>query len=481
MDKTDPEHQPLTDNIHYIDLSPISSTYLSINPNMRIIRSIFNIAVATGLTATAASCSSDSIDAPEAVQGYSPDTQLVINLAIPQGETLAPDPQSRAGQQPTANECAINSLRFIAFDTSTGTVVNRELPIPSTMPVNPDRTAVYEIKSVPAGTYRAYLVGNLDRNVADVTSEEELKQAIMDFSTDLPTAGNLPMVYEPSGNLTIAATGADNPRVVDMSMKFACSKVRINLIFDRNYDPRGEHLLDGFGIRLTGVKAVNVPQKAYVISRHEETFPMRDIPLSGLYYNDYTETPGNINSGDADVITAHGGSGTAPSAGSDKWLWQTTLYLPEHYFSDTADAGRIEIEGYLTDLNGNGNAVKCTYTMPLTESGDDNGKSFPRGMYFEYIGKITDIGTNAELDATVAVRDWTEMTLPADFIHTYLKLSKSEADISSLEDDFITYETDGRGNVGFECTTVLDGKPAVVLADMDRQTPTASCSGSIPP
>ena len=428
-----------------------------------ILRSLAAGVLALGVT----SCCSDDLEAPASESGYSSDAQLVINLAVPESMETS-DAATRAEQTPTADECRINSLRFIAFSANGTPVVNRTLLAPAEMPVADDHTATYEIGDLRQGDYKIYLVANLDSYVKDVKSESELRQIVMDLGEEHELeAGNLPMVYDPGDALlTIPEASATNPAVATLSMQFACVKVRYNLLFDNS--SFSKDIFGSNGLTVKSGTAANVSTKAYLLANPSSPLTdSRSFTAAGLNYGSWTENQNNASRSDADVISVSGSGSDTPSSAA-KWAYQGTLYLPERYAKESADQSRLDIQAAVTDAQGNGGKVRCAYTIPLGPSDGDSSLDLPRGAYYEVIAKIKTLG-EAELDATVVKKDWMSTVISADMVHTYLTLSKTALSVTSLEDDFLTYQTDGRGDVKFECVTKLpvSGTNAAIIPVID--------------
>ena len=71
------------------------------------------------------------------------------------------------------------------------------------------------------------------------------------------------------------------------------------------------------------------------------------------------------------------------------------------------------------------------------------------------------------LNCNVSVEDWTPVTIDADFSHTTLWVNKTSAQITSIEEDSISYKSNWV-NVEFGCDAIVDGKPLVVVDKRDE-------------
>lgn len=139
--------------------------------------------------------------------------------------------------------------------------------------------------------------------------------------------------------------------------------------------------------------------------------------------------------------------------------FQGTYYLPERYIAEASQQSTLKVNG---SVNGN---IENYYKIKLGHRQDESSTSkevptFPRGTYYEIIGKIKSLG-NMTLNCNVSVEDWTPVTIDADFSHTTLWVNKTSAQITSIEEDSISYKSNWV-NVEFGCDAIVDGKPLVV-------------------
>lgn len=414
---------------------------------IRFHRHITSAFATIALAAMMAGCAQEDLDAPQPDYGDG-DAQLVIDLAVPQ--SIATQSRSASTEaDPSAAECGINDLRIIAFSTDGGTpCINRSLIAPSKMQVSPNGTVTYQIDNLAKGSYRIYIVANLDELTRGITTEADLKKVLINTDASHPLqAGNLPMVYDPgNGSVSIPEAGKGSDVRLTLSMKFACVKVRYNLVFDKKFN---SDIFGNNGMVINSVTADNVPNAAYLVTNTATNPATRNgVKIQGAHYPAYSENQANASARNADVITVSGTAAARPSDTSH-WVYQGTIYLPERY--DTSKPITFNIGATVTDSKGADGNVTCRYTLPL---GDTDTKLFPRGAYYEIIAKITTLG-DAELKASIIKKDWEEQTLSADMIHTTLSLSKTTARVTSLEQDSIVYSTDGATAPTFECATLL--------------------------
>lgn len=394
-------------------------------------------------------CADSIFDAPEAEGGsYDDGTQLVLTVAMPQA-TRAGDDSGRVDA--TEQECKINSLRLIAF--APGVVENRILA--SGNQIISDKTSqTFTLKGLRPGDYSIYVMANIpDALVSGINSEDQLKKVILDYTSQLPEPGNLPMIYEPTAGTTIPAEGTKNPTVHELSMKFACVKVRYNIIFDKSIAGVAD-LFGANGLKIKDASLQQVSTKSSLVTDESKLYDVRSLVASGKYFDNYSKVDANAN-GKNDVVSASGNAVASPSDPTAKWLWQGTVYLPERYAAEASQQTRLDINAFVCGKDGKEGSVRNKYSIALGGyDGAPDAKTLPRDTYYEVIGTVKTLGT-AELNTRVVARSWSESVLPADFVHTYLKLSKTRLSVESLLNDELAYETDGRGNIEIKCESTI--------------------------
>ena len=90
------------------------------------------------------------------------------------------------------------------------------------------------------------------------------------------------------------------------------------------------------------------------------------------------------------------------------------------------------------------------------ESSTSEVPTFPRGTYYEIVGRIKSLG-NIDLDCVVGVKPWELAEVDADFTHTTLWVSKTSAEVKSLQDDYIDYQTNADpASLKFECESKVN-------------------------
>lgn len=392
----------------------------------------------------------------------------------------------------TVDECQINDLTLYAFPVSTGNgndgkLLVETLPAPlATMMVEPN-VANYQLTIEP-GTYHIYVVANMNKVLSDKTkpiqTEDELQKIVLDYrptsTTGMPVCTNIPMIYEPekdaAGKLaeTVINAAGDKYTEVAANLKFTCVKVKLNLIFDSSIAEFGgktfsinsisadklspfTHLYWG-GKFETPTWEDNAYNKTY--KEGIKRTPYEASSGAAVYYTDWTDNRSASATNNKDDIVGTGTAKDAPDNAAGKWLFQQTYYLPERYISSESD------RSYLT-INGNvGGSVDNNYRINLGHKKDETSTTevpvFPRGTFYEITGAIKSLG-NMELDCKVSVKPWEMETISADFNHTTLWVSKTEASVTSTTTDFINYESNATitpENIG--CETKIDGKDLII-------------------
>ena len=399
----------------------------------------------------------------------------------------------------TVDECQINDLTLYAFPTGNegGKLLVETLPAPlATMMAEPN-VANYQLNIEP-GTYHIYVVANMNKVLSSqpksIQTEDDLKKIVLDYrptsTTGMPVCTNIPMIYEPkddAGNLaeTVINAAGDKYTEVAANLKFTCVKVKLNLIFDptaegsafngNSYiikDILAQKLSPSTTLSWDGAfsKPASSVSQDYANGFKSEVYATSsEASNKGGYYKaeDWTEDATNANVNNKDIITlVQGATPTpAPQNAADKWLFQGTYYLPERYIAEASQQSTLKVNG---SVNGN---IENNYKIKLGHRQDESPTStevptFPRGTYYEIIGKIKSLG-NMTLNCNVSVEDWTPVTIDADFSHTTLWVNKTSAQITSIEEDSISYKSNWV-NVEFGCDAIVDGKPLVVVDKRDE-------------
>lgn len=425
--------------------------------------------------------------------GYTPNSSSNLQVLVPlvhSNGTRAgkSDPAENLTYNATEEECRINSLRLFAFPIDgKGTLLNEYLGAPGTSFYEPGNfeggvdVATYTLRIDP-GTYRIYVVANMEDVLKDQTidTEDKLKKVVLNYIPEgkpgMPACGNIPMIYEPLKDTNI--TGDSKTTDIVANLKFTCVKVKLNLLFDPA-DSEMQEALKTNGLKINDITANNLSQSTSLVwggkfyaSDKEDVSGIigpkimykqsSEASAAGSFFSNWTRDDTNKNKSNADVITAVGTAAAAPSNIKDKWLFQGTYYLPERYIKTNDQQSFLTLSSMI-------GANDNSYNIPLGHTDNPEAeprRTFPRGTYYEIIGNLKTIG-NITLDCQIHVKDWEPADLDADFSHTTLWVNKTSAQITSIEEDSISYKSNWV-NVEFGCDEIVDGKPLVVEAKRDE-------------
>lgn len=437
--------------------------------------------------------------------GYTPNSSGNLHVLVPtvlsaNGNDFSGSSSEAPTYNATEDECQINDLRLYAFPVdnngnANGTAIVEQLTAPIASNMLDEHIATYQLRINP-GKYHIYAVANMAEALskANISKESDLKSAVLKYTdgltANLPIATNIPMIYEPKdiyGNLltTNIDMAGDKYTTVAANLKFTCVKVKLNLLFDpaaegsafngKSYsikDILAQKLSPSTTLSWDGAfsKSSSNVSTDYAKGFESEVYATpSEASNKGGYYKagDWSEEAANANVNDKDIITlVPGATPTAtPQNAAAKWLFQGTYYLPERYIAEASQQSTLKVNG---SVNGN---IENNYTIKLGHRQNESPTSaevptFPRGTYYEIIGKIKSLG-NMTLDCNVSVKDWTPREIDADFNHTTLWVSKAKAEVTSTTRDSIHYESNAIITENdFGCDTEINGKD-VVSAKLD--------------
>lgn len=384
----------------------------------------------------------------------------------------------------TVDECQINDLTLYAFPTGNeGKLLKETLPAPLASMMLEQHVANYQLNIEP-GTYHIYVVANMNKVLSGQTiqTEDELKKIVLDYrptsTPGMPVCTNIPMIYEPekdaTGKLaeTVITAAGDKYTEVAANLKFTCVKVKLNLIFD----PNDAEVATNFGGKPFSINSISAEKlspfthlywggkfeapswadKDYKDGFSSNTYQTSEGPA--VYYTEWTDNRSASATNNNDDIKGTGDAKNAPDNAAEKWLFQQTYYLPERYISSESDRSYLTINGKV------GNSAVNNYRINLGHKKDETSTTevpvFPRGTFYEITGAIKTLG-NMELDCKVSVKPWETVPIDADFNHTTLWVSKTEANVTSMKNDYITYNSNA-GTVGFGCDTKINSKDIII-------------------
>lgn len=438
----------------------------------------------------AVSCN-DELEGNEYTPNSSSNLHVLVPTVLSSRGTNPDDASGLPTYNATVDECQINDLTLYAFPTGNeGKLLVETLPAPLASMMLEQHVANYQLNIEP-GTYHIYVVANMNKVLSGQTikTENDLKKIVLDYrptsTTGMPVCTNIPMIYEPekdaAGNLAVTEIKAAGDKYTEVAanLKFTCVKVKLNLIFD----PSNKEVATNFGGKPFSINSISADKLSPFTHLYWggkfETPTWEDNAYNKIYKDGIKSTPYEASSGAAVYYTAWTdnrslpatnnkddikGTGTAtenpPVNPADKWLFQQTYYLPERYISSESDCSYLTING-----NVGGSAVN-NYRINLGHKKDETSTTevpvFPRGTFYEITGAIKTLG-NMELDCKVSVKPWETVPIDADFNHTTLWVSKTEASVTSTTNDIILYNSNAIVEFGCDNTIFVNGKNEPII------------------
>lgn len=438
------------------------------------------------------SCS-DELGGERAPISSESNLHVLVPTVLSSRGTRADDASGLPTYNATVDECQINDLTLYAFPVPTGNgndgkLLVETLPAPLATMMVEQHVANYQLTIEP-GTYHIYVVANMSDVLKDqnknIDSEEKLKNIVLNYypsgaQPGMPVCTNIPMIYEPekdaAGNLAVTEIKAAGDKYTEVAanLKFTCVKVKLNLIFDSSKAEFG-----GKTFSINSILAENLSpfthlywggkfetptwaDKDYKDGFSSNMYQASERP--SVYYADWTDNRSASATNNNDDIK---GTGTPnPVNPADKWLFQQTYYLPERYISSESDRSYLTINGKV------GGSVDNNYRINLGHKKDETSTTevpvFPRGTFYEITGAIKSLG-NMELDCKVSIKPWETVPIAADFNHTTLWVSKTEASVTSTTNDIILYNSNA-AVVEFGCknTIFVNGKDEPIIIQKKR-------------
>ena len=407
---------------------------------------------------------------------------------------------SLSSSNPTYNasveECQINDLHLYAFPVGgEGTFLSQELLAPQANEMINEKVARYQLQIKP-GTYHVYVVANMEDVLKDKTinTEADLKNVVLSYNpnnpmstTGMPVAGKIPMIYEPKAadGTTTSVTIDTTPQTVVANMRFTCVKVCLNLVYDPNAAGVSSALKNGMIIN--DVKAERLSPSTKLLwdgkfsnpsldasSTYAEGFESslyKHTSATGVYYSDWEEDLTHVNDNNNNIITPKSAVTSSPVNNKEKWLFRATYYLPERYVKEAAQQSALKIGGA---VGGHNNSYNINLGHRQDETSTTEVPTFPRGTYYEIVGRIKSLG-NIDLDCVVGVEPWVPAFIDVDLNHTTLWVSKTSAEVTSLQNAIIDYGTNAdASNITFGCDTEIEkiagGMSPVIVATNDIAT-----------
>lgn len=436
------------------------------------------------------SCS-DELGGERAPISSESNLHVLVPTVLSSRGTRADDASGLPTYNATVDECQINDLTLYAFPVPTGNgndgkLLVETLPAPLASMMLKENVASYQLNIQP-GTYHIYVVANMSDVLKDpdIDSEEKLKNIVLHYGggtkPGMPVCTNIPMIYEPEKDATtgklvetkITPTGNKYTEVI-ANMKFTCVKVKLNLIFD----PTQADVNDNFGGKSIYIDNIvanklspftnlywggkfvkeSLADGEYKSGISSNLYDSKASDAPAVYYTDWEDHTLEAETNNKNDIVGKGDATSNLVDASGKWLFQSTYYLPERYISSAADRSYLTIKGKVA------NSIDNDYRIDLGHKKDETSNSevptFPRGTYYEITGKIKSLG-NMTLDCNVSIKPWESVKIDADFNHTTLWVSKTKANVTSLTNDYITYNSNAT-TVVFGCDNKIDSKDIII-------------------
>lgn len=438
------------------------------------------------------SCS-DELGGERAPISSESNLHVLVPTVLSTRGTRADDASGLPTYNATVDECQINDLTLYAFPTGNegGKLLVETLPAPLATMMVEQHVANYQLNIEP-GTYHIYVVANMNKVLSGKTikTENELKNIVLDYrptsKTGMPVCTNIPMIYEPkdaAGNLaeTVIKAAGDKYTVVAANLKFTCVKVKLNLIFDSS----NSDVATNFGGKTFSINSISAKKlspfthlywggkfeaptwadKDYADKDYKDGISYETSDASAVYYADWTDNRSASGTNNNDDIKGKGDAKKTPDNAAGKWLFQQTYYLPERYISSEADRSYLTINGKVGETAANNYRINLGHKKNETST---EVPVFPRGTFYEITGAIKTLG-NMELDCKVSVKPWEMENISADFNHTTLWVSKTEANVTSTTSDYILYKSNA-AFVEFGCdnTIPVNGKDEAIIIQKKR-------------
>lgn len=434
------------------------------------------------------SCS-DELGGERAPISSESNLHVLVPTVLSSRGTRADDASGLPTYNATVDECQINDLTLYAFPVKNeGKLLVETLPAPLATMMVEQNVANYQLNIEP-GTYHIYVVANMNKVLSGqpIETEDELQKIVLDYrptsTTGMPVCTNIPMIYEPkddAGNLaeTVISAAGDKYTEVAANLKFTCVKVKLNLIFDSSIAEFGGKTFSinsisadklspftnlYWGGKFEAPTWTNNEEKEEYKTGIQKTLYDSQTSETLVYYNDWSDNRSASATNNNDDIKGTGTAKDAPDNAAGKWLFQQTYYLPERYISSESDRSYLTIKGNV------GGSVDNNYRINLGHKKDETSTVpvFPRGTFYEITGAIKTLG-NMELDCKVSVKPWETVPIDADFNHTTLWVSKTEASVTSTTNDYISYKSNA-AIVEFGCkkTILVNGKEEPIIIKYD--------------
>lgn len=396
---------------------------------------------------------------------------------------------SRAESNVTGQEGIVNDLYLYVFKkTGSGnsdtdfTIVNgyQGLEISSQLKSgttnNNDISAYksFNVNLMPGSTYRFYLLGNVNKYTESVLSNISTIQAIknldLNFTDVINVADGLPMACLSSiqvGTSEPSSSAPDDSSVtvaegnnIYCDMHFLCSKVRYTILFDNTQEDTNTGVQAGISSAF-GSHVVDFSSEVNVSQIASSTNLKESKGAQTSYLNDNTSSPFTASLAKFDYPASNPGANvgnlSTASSNPNKCAWQGIVYLPEN--TNSNNKTKLAFNGSCKNSStDNKELYEISHEVELipnpcseiSHGSDTSAKNhgIDRSTFYDLTFKIT---SYEGFEITVSEANWTPQNILVDFEHTFLEIERTTASVTSIIDDVMTFNSDGRGGYSLIC------------------------------
>lgn len=358
------------------------------------------------------------------------------------------------------------------------------------------------------GTYRFYLLGNVfaytSTSLGNLTTISAIKSLNLSFTRPIQVNDGLPMACLSSvyladqsnstsasndSSVTLTAAEINGGKKIYCDMHFLCSKVRYTIQFDNTQPVNGE----GGGV------SKNFGTHVMDLNNTVEVNNVANSTNINVSYSDWTDKylPDNANSPftgglkqfkfnafptntvkDWTEDDSH-----AWDSNKNKCAWQGVIYLPEN--TNTDYKSKLKFTGQCQLSSSNPTKIyDFEETVELMPVNNGSNQGISRSHLYDLFFKFQEYDG---IDIKVSVMDWVPEMLMVDFEHTYLEIERTEASVTSILDDVLTFNSDGRGGFKLDCynpenltnkTGTMITTPVIILGEVNEEEHTLTLSAN---
>lgn len=442
-----------------------------------------------------------------------------VALMIPIVESISSGEATRA--ELSSSEGQINSLRLYIFKKKSSATTNIDTDYEIVNDYNgkdifedledgsdaasKDLTSYKKYPlSLSKGDYRFYLLGNVDSYIGNtdltsITTIADLKKLDLQFTGPLSLEYGLPMVclsaVQVANKIPSSSASADSDVTIDKDskniycdMSFLCSKVRYTILFD-NTETGVSKDFKNHVVDFSSVDIANICNNANIANKKESHSDTDFSPNAKAgVINKFSYAPFPTNESE-DWSSPKNSWETADA---NKRAWQGVAYLPEN--TSLTNKTRLTFTGSCQEsATDNTEIYSITKNVELVpqhdsciENVDGGNHGISRSMLYDIHIKMVSF---EGMEVKVTEAPWEYESLLVDFVHTYLELERTSASVTSILDDVMGFDTDGRGEIKLECynpanlvkkggTNEKITTPVIILGDVNRENHTLTISAN---